>query len=167
MLGQKELYEILDALDIRFEYHEHPPLATIEEAIIHWKDYNSDRCKNIFFRNHKGNRHYLVILEHLRKLDIHDLEKRLKQGKLTFASDQRLKKYLGVEPGSVSPFGLINDTEHHVHLFIDKKLEDSQHLAFHPNVNTASLVVTKSDFLKFLKFAGNSFEFISLYEPEN
>jgi Ala-tRNA(Pro) deacylase len=164
MRGQKELYELLEELSIQFEYHEHPPLATIEDAKIHWKNYNSGRCKNIFFRNHKGDRHYLVILEHLRQLNIHDLERRLRQGKLSFASDQRLKKYLGVEPGSVSPFGLINDTEHHVHLFIDEKLNESDRLAFHPNINTASLVVSKSDFLKFLKHTGNTFEFIRLYD---
>lgn len=164
MRGQKELYELFERLAIPFEYHEHPPLATIEDAKIHWKDYNSGRCKNIFFRNHKGNRHYLVILEHLRQLNIKDLEKRLKQGKLTFASDQRLKKYLGVEPGSVSPYGLINDREKHVHLFIDEKLNEFERLAFHPNTNTASLVVSKSDFLKFLGHTGNKYEFIRLYE---
>ena len=125
---------------------------------------NSGRCKNIFFRNHKGDRHYLVILEHLRKLNISDLEKRLKQGKLTFASDKRLMKYLGVEPGSVSPFGLINDSEHHVHLFIDEKLNEFEHLAFHPNVNTASLVITKTDFIRFLQNMGNPYEFIRLYD---
>ncbi len=164
MRGQAELYEILDKLNISFEYHEHPPLATIEDAKIHWREYNSGRCKNIFFRNHKGDRHYLVILEHLRQLNIKDLEKRLRQGKLTFASDQRLKKYLGVEPGSVSPFGLINDTENHVHLFIDEKLNEFERLTFHPNINTASLVVSKPDFLKFLGNTGNSFEFIRMYE---
>jgi Ala-tRNA(Pro) deacylase len=164
MRGHKELYELFDSLDIRFEYHEHPPLATIEDAKIHWKDYNSGRCKNIFFRNHKGDRHYLVILEHLRQLNIRDLEKRLRQGKLSFASDQRLKKHLGVEPGSVSPFGLINDREKHVHIFIDEKLNEAERLAFHPNVNTASLVISKIDFLKFLEYTGNTFEFIRLYE---
>ena len=164
MKGQKELYDLFEKLGIQFEYHEHPPLATIEDAIIHWKDYNSGRCKNIFFRNHKGNRHYLVILEHLRKLDIHDLEKRLRQGKLTFASDQRLKKHLGLEPGSVSPFALINDKENHVHLFIDEKLNESERLAFHPNVNTATLVITKTDFLRFLDASGNSYEFLKLYD---
>ena len=124
MRGQPELYELLEKLGISFEYHEHPPVATIEDAKIHWRDFNSGRCKNIFFRNHKGDRHYLVILEHLRQLNIRDLEQRLRQGKLTFASDQRLKNYLGVEPGSVSPFGLINDKDHHVHLFIDEKLDE-------------------------------------------
>ena len=164
MSGQKELYQLLEKLDIRYEYHEHPPLATIEDAKIHWKEYNSGRCKNIFFRNHKGNRHYLVILEHLRQLDIKDLEKRLRHGKLTFASDQRLEKYLGVEPGSVSPFGLLNDKEKHVYLFIDEKLKDFDRLTFHPNVNTASLVISKSDFLKFLESTGHSYEFIRLYD---
>jgi Ala-tRNA(Pro) deacylase len=164
MRGQTELYDLLERLNITFEYHEHPPLATIEDAKIHWKDYNSGRCKNIFFRNHKGNRHYLVVLEHLRQLNIKELEQRLRQGKLTFASDQRLKKYLGVEPGSVSPFGLINDVENHVHLFIDEKLNECERLAFHPNVNTASLVVSKTDFLKFLYASGNSFEFIRMYD---
>jgi Ala-tRNA(Pro) deacylase len=164
MRGQTELYSLLNELSIPVEYHEHPPLATINDAIIHWKDYNSGRCKNIFFRNHKGDRHYLVILEHLRQLNIHDLEKRLKQGKLTFASDKRLMKYLGVEPGSVSPFGLINDKEKNVHLFIDDKLRESERLAFHPNVNTATLVISNTDFLKFLDYTGNSYEFIRLYD---
>jgi Ala-tRNA(Pro) deacylase len=164
MRGQKELYELFGELGIQYEYHEHPPLATIDDAIIHWKEYNAGRCKNIFFRNHKGNRHYLVILEHLAKLDIRDLEQRLRQGKLSFASDQRLMKYLGVEPGSVSPFGLINDPENHVHLFIDEKLAGCDRLTFHPNVNTASVVVSKSDFMKFLEHSGNSYEFLKLYE---
>jgi Ala-tRNA(Pro) deacylase len=163
MRGQLELYELFEKLSIDFEYHEHPALATIADAKIHWKDLNAGRCKNIFFRNHKGDRHYLVILEHQRQLDIHDLEKRLKQGKLSFASDQRLKKFLGVEPGSVSPFGLINDQNHHVHLFIDEKLNEFSRLSFHPNVNTASLVISKDDFVKFLHKTGNSFEFIKLY----
>jgi len=164
MQGQKELYEVLNELSVPFEYHEHPPVATIEDAIIHWKDYKAGRCKNIFLRNHKGDRHYLVILEHLAQLRIKELEQRLKQGKLTFASDQRLFKYLGVQPGSVSPFGLINDREKHVHLFIDIKLKAFDRLAFHPNINTATLVISKTDFISFLDHTGNSYEFIELYD---
>jgi Ala-tRNA(Pro) deacylase len=164
MRGQPELYQLLQNLTIAYEYHEHPAVATIEDAKLHWIDLNSGRCKNIFFRNHKGDRHYLVILEHLRQLNIRDLEKRLRQGKLTFASDQRLKKYLGVEPGSVSPFGLINDETHHVHVFIDEKLNEFDRLAFHPNLNTASLVVSKNDLIRFLNHLGNSWEFIKLYD---
>ncbi|MBE0674604.1 MAG: prolyl-tRNA synthetase associated domain-containing protein [Bacteroidales bacterium] len=164
MRGQPELYEFLEKLGIEFEYHEHPPVPTIEAALEHWRDLNSGRCKNIFFRNHKGNRHYLVILEHRQQLNIRELEQRLKQGKLTFASDERLKKWLGLEPGSVSPFGLINDKEMHVHLFIDKNLLTFERLAFHPNVNTASLVIKTSDFKKFLEACGSGHEFLELYD---
>ena len=83
MNGDSRLYQILDQLGISFEYHEHPPAPTIEEAIKYWKDMDATHCKNIFFRNHKGNRHYLVVLEHMQQLSIHDLEQRLKQGKLS------------------------------------------------------------------------------------
>ncbi|MGQ9620299.1 MAG: prolyl-tRNA synthetase associated domain-containing protein [Bacteroidales bacterium] len=164
MKGQKRLYELLDKLSVNFEYHEHPPVATIEDAARYWKNIESGKCKNIFFRNHKGDRHYLVILEHLRQLDIHDIEKRLKQGKLTFASDKRLRKYLGVEPGSVSPFGLVNDELHHVHVFIDEKLDEYEKLAFHPNDNRATLVISKADLLMFINYLGNTWEFIKMYD---
>ncbi len=164
MQGQKELYFLLEKLKIPFEYYEHPPVATIKDADIYWKDIKSGKCKNIFFRNHRGNRHYLVILEHRRQLDIHDLEKRLRQGKLTFASDSRLRKYLGVEPGSVSPFGLINDETRHVHVFIDEKLNEFEKLAFHPNVNTATIVIQRVDLIKFIKYMGNAYEFIRMYD---
>ena len=75
MNGQKKLYEILDELNIKFNYHEHPPVPTINEARKYWKNIETTHCKNIFFRNHKGNRHYLVILNSEQQLDIHDLEK--------------------------------------------------------------------------------------------
>ena len=109
MRGDPELYRILDQLGIRYDYYEHPAAPTIGEALKNWKDIDSTHCKNIFLRNHKGDRHYLVILEHVGEVGIHDLEKRLKQGKLSFASGWRLEKYLGLQAGSVSIFGLIHD----------------------------------------------------------
>jgi Ala-tRNA(Pro) deacylase len=162
MNGDNRLYQILEQLGITFDYYEHPPAPTIEKAILYWKNINAAHCKNLFFRNHKGNKHYLVILDHRQQLDVHDLEKRLKQGKISFASEQRMLKYLGITPGSVSPFGLINDSEHHVHLFIDENLKKAQHISFHPNINTASLVLKFSDFIKYLEHTGNSYEFLPL-----
>ncbi len=164
MNGQSELYNTLEELHIKFEYFEHPPAPTIEEAKKYWKDLVATHCKNIFFRNHKGNRHYLVILEHTQALDIHDLEQRLKQGKLSFASPKRMKKYLGVTPGSVTPFGLINDKENHVHLFLDENLKKSETISFHPNINTASLIISFEDFERYLAWSGNSYEYLKLYD---
>jgi Ala-tRNA(Pro) deacylase len=111
-------------------------------------------------RNHKGDRHFLIILGALSQFNIHELEKKLKQGKLSFASELRLEKYLGLKPGAVSLFGLVNDSQRHVHVFIDKGLISAQKLSFHPNDNTASLVISKEDMLKFLENTGNSYEFI-------
>ena len=164
MRGDPRLYHILDELYIPYEYHEHPPAPTIEDARKYWKDIDATHCKNLFFRNHKGDRHYLIILEHTRDVVIHDLEKRLKQGKLTFASDHRMLKYLSLTPGSVTPFGLINDHEKHVHLFLDENLRKANKIRFHPCINTASLVLTFSDFEKFLGWSGNSFEYVKLYD---
>jgi len=93
-------------------------------------------------------------------LNIHQLEKILKQGKLTFASPERLNLYLGLNPGSVSPFGLLHDTSHHVHLFIDNELKSAKRLSFHPNLNTASLVIATADFFRYLNWVGNGYEFI-------
>ncbi|TVQ10681.1 MAG: prolyl-tRNA synthetase associated domain-containing protein [Bacteroidetes bacterium] len=162
--GDPKLYALLEELSISYEYYEHPPAPTIEEAVKYWKDVDATHCKNLFFRNHKGNRHYLVILDHRQELNIRDLEQRLKQGKLTFASPKRMMKYLGITPGSVSPLALINDTEKHVHVFLDESLKESRTISFHPCINTASLVVTYKDFLRFLHHQGNSYEYVMMYD---
>lgn len=158
------VFACLNRLDIDFEIIEHPPVPTISEAMKYWKNVEATHCKNLFFRNHKGNKHYLVIFEAQQQLAIRDLEQRLKQGKLSFASEKRMAKYLALKPGSVSPFGLINDVKNHVHIFLDARLKDSQKISFHPNDNTASLVISFSDFLKYLDDIGNSYEFIVLYD---
>lgn len=164
MNGNPALYKLLSQLNIPFTYHEHPPAPTIEIAMQYWKDIDATHCKNLFFRNHKGNKHYLVVLDCNQKADIHDLEKRLKQGKLSFASDQRMMKYLGITPGSVSPYALINDTEHHVHVFFDHNLIKSNRISFHPCINTASIIVSWDDFMRFMNHVENTFEFVKIYD---
>ena len=159
--------------DIPFECYNHPEGKTIEEAKRWWKDDGSVHCKNIFMRNHKGNKHYLICFHCDHDLNIHDLEARLKAslqaqglpscGKLSFASPERMMKYLGLEPGSVSPFGLINDKEHHVHLFLDACLKDAETLSFHPNDCRGTVVIRREDFERYLKAVGNSYEYLQLY----
>ena len=163
MNGDLKLYAILEVLGIRFEYYEHPPAPTIELARLYWKDIEATHCKNLFFRNHKGNRHYLVVIEHSQELAIRDLEQRLRQGKLSFASGERMMRYLGLQPGSVSPFGLIHDHDRHVHIFLDKNLKNAEKISFHPCLNTASLVISCPDFERFLEHTGNTFEYLDLY----
>ena len=166
MTDNPRIAEVLDFLQkngLGYEFHTHPPLPTIELALEYWKDIDSVHCKNLFFRNHKGNRHYLVVFDCDRDMAIHDLERRLKQGKLSFASPERMERYLGLRPGSVSPFGLINDRDNHVHFFLDRNLLTQERLSFHPNDNTATVVIARDAFMRFLEGCGNSYEFIDLY----
>jgi len=161
-----EVISYLNDRNIPYDLYEHPPVPTVEEALPYWKNIDSAHCKNLFFRNHKGNRHYLVILEHRRQLNIKDLEQKLKQGKISFASPKRMERYLGLGAGSVSAFGIINDHENHIHLFIDEALQSATRISFHPNENNATLVISFASFLRFLESSGNSYEFIALYEDE-
>ena len=152
--------------NIDYRIYEHPPLPTIEMAQEYWKDIDAQHCKNLFFRNHKGNRHYLVVFDWNKQLPIHTLEKALKQGKLSFASEERMDKWLGLKPGSVSPFGLINDTENHVYLFLDRDLQKAKHITFHPNDNRYTVELTQEGFQKYLSLIGNSYSFIDLDIPD-
>ena len=79
-----------------------------------------------------------------------------------FASPERMMRYLGLEPGSVSPFGLINDTDHHVHLFLDSRLQKAETLSFHPNDCRGTVVIRRTDFESYLKTVGNTYEYIDL-----
>jgi len=163
MNGDPRLYQLLDELHIPYEYIEHPPAPTIEIAKQYWAGHDAQHCKNLFFRNHKGNRHYLVILNCDQDMAIHDIEKQLHQGKLSFASEARMDKYLGVKPGSVTPFGLINDQEHHVTVFLDQTLQQAEKLSFHPCINTASLIIKREDLIKFLDYCENQYIWMEVY----
>ena len=159
---RQRVFDWLDAHGIRYTWYEHPEAPTIEIARQYWHDDGSKHCKNLFFRNHKGDRHYLVCFDCKRAMAIHDLEHRLHQGKLSFASEQRMERWLGLRPGSVSPFGLINDPANHVHLFLDARLREWPALSFHPNDNRATVVITQEEFARYLAEVGNSYEFLEL-----
>ncbi len=163
MNGDPRLYELLNELGIEFEYLEHPEAPTIEIAKKYWAGHDAKHCKNLFFRNHKGNQHYLVLLDCDADMDIHNIEKELHQGKLSFASPERMMKYLGVKPGSVTPFGLINDAEHHVIVFIDETLQKAERVSFHPCINTASLIIKREDLIRFIDNQQNSWQWVKLY----
>ena len=173
---RKKVLDFLEAHGIPYELYEHPELSSIEECLEYWKDiHDATHCKNLFFRNHKGNRHYLVSMECHKDLDIHGLEHQLHQGKLSFASEERMMRCLGVHPGSVCAFGLINDIEpqdpdpkelfengHRVKYYIDKDLLSSKKVSFHPCENTASVVISKEDFLRFLDIWGGEVEWLEI-----
>jgi len=156
------IYAALSALGIEYEVFEHPPVFTAEEAAVHWGSIPGAAVKNLFLRNKKGDRHYLVILGIDKQADLRQLVKLIGDDRLSFGSPERLNKYLGVTPGSVSPLGLVHDAGHSVRVIVDSDLRSAGRLIFHPNDNTASLTISGEDFVRFLERQGNSVSWIKL-----
>ncbi|MCX6567896.1 MAG: prolyl-tRNA synthetase associated domain-containing protein [Candidatus Aminicenantes bacterium] len=159
---ERKVLETLNKLGIAYGRYEHPPVATVQEAEKHWGSIKGTHCKNLFLRNNRGNRHYLVIAAVDKAVDLKRLNALLGEDRLSFASPERLKRWLGLEPGSVSPFGLVNDVTHQVDVICDEALKSSAGLGFHPNVNTATLEIALADFEKFLAFCGNTVRWLKL-----
>jgi Ala-tRNA(Pro) deacylase len=152
---EQAVYDALRALGIEWERFEHLPVFTVEEAERYWADVPATHCKNLFLRNQKGTRHYLVVLEHAKRADLRALSARLGDDKLSFASAERLLRYLGLTPGAVSPFGLVHASAREVIVVLDADLPATERIGFHPNVNTATITLRTADFLRFLEAQGN------------
>jgi Ala-tRNA(Pro) deacylase len=118
--------------------------------------------KNLFLRNKKGNRHYLVIVGVEKRVDLQQLVKIVGDDRLSFGSAKRLKEKLGLTPGSVSPFGLLHDASADVLVIIDQDLRNAERLIFHPNINSASVTISRADFEKFLASRTNRVKFVHL-----
>lgn len=157
-MGPVEDY--LTRLGIGFECHEHPPVATVAEATRYWGGIEALHAKNLFLRNPKGSRHFLVVLGFTRRADLAALAAHFGEKKLGFASPERLKAHLGLTPGSVSPFGLINDPGHRVEVAMDAAIREAARVAFHPNVNTATLVLGAEGFRRYLAAVGHTVHWI-------
>ncbi|MGD0783194.1 MAG: prolyl-tRNA synthetase associated domain-containing protein [Candidatus Aminicenantales bacterium] len=153
---EQHVYDALAGLGIAYARREHPPVFTVEEAAVHWEGIPGAHCKNLFLRNKKGNRHYLVIAECSKRLDLRALARLFNDDRLSFASDVRMMRYLGLQPGAVSPFGLLQDEKREVIVVLDEDLKPAEAVSFHPNVNTATLTITYSDLEKFLAWRGNA-----------
>ncbi len=152
----------LRELAISYTRHEHPPVATVDDARRHWAAIEATHCKNLFLRNQKGHRHYLVILEYSKKADLRRVADQIGDGKLSFGSPERLMRCLGVTPGSVSPFGLINDHSHAVRVILDHDFQSAERLSFHPNINTVTLTIAAADFARFLQACGNPVQYVRI-----
>jgi len=156
------VYAALDALGIRYDRHEHPAVFTAEDAAKYWDPIPGTQCKNLFLRNKKGDRHYLVVVGINKRVDLKDLVKVVGDDRLSFGSPERLMAELGLTPGSVSPFGLLNDDDGSVRVLIDDELRGAERLIFHPNINTASVVVSWQDLERFLATRRNPVRIVSL-----
>ncbi|MBU2213722.1 prolyl-tRNA synthetase associated domain-containing protein [Patescibacteria group bacterium] len=143
---------------IAFERFEHPAVFTCEQAEELTPDMPGAHTKNLFLRDKKGKRNIFVAVGFDKNVDLKALKDVLNADKLSFASPERLKKYLGVDPGAVSLLGLINDIDCSVEVIIDESVWKADAIQTHPLVNTATLVISHEGIEKFLEVTG--------YEPK-
>ena len=140
----------LNNLGLNTQTVDHPPVFTAEEAKALRGEIAGSHTKNLFLRNKKGAMWLVVCLED-RKVDLKDLGERLGAGRLSFGSAERLMKYLGVVPGAVTPFGVINDKEGAVRVALDRKILEHEPLNFHPLDNAKTTSIAAADFMQFLE----------------
>jgi len=149
------IYEYLDKLDIAYERYDHEAVYTCEQADSLDIPGNAAKTKNLFLRDRKGRRHFLVTVGAEKTVDIKALEVFLGVKGLSFASNERMMKYLGLTPGSVTILGIVNDEDNAVEVILDKDLWDDTVMQCHPLVNTSTLLISKDDVSRFLKSTGH------------
>ncbi|HGN2787551.1 TPA: prolyl-tRNA synthetase associated domain-containing protein [Pseudomonas aeruginosa] len=147
-MDEQALLALLRELAIDSQRVEHPAIASIEE-------YYAQGIKNLFLRNRKGTRHYLVLLDERKEADLPGIAEQIGESRLSFASVERLREYLGVELGCVTPFALVNDPQHRVEVLLDDAIRQDRLLGFHPLVNTATECIRYADLLAFLAHTGH------------
>ena len=139
MIGKKEIYELLNDAQIPYESMEHEAVYTMEEMDRLGITKKGAVCKNLFLRDAKGKKHYLLCVPEERKIELKTLHEKIGSTKLSFASAERLEKYLGVQQGCVSPLGILNDDVRNVTVIFDSVLLGEAQVGVHPNDNTATI----------------------------
>jgi len=158
-----DIYQFLNDHSIPYERYDHPAVFTCEEAQrLIPEDVPGADTKNLFLRDKHGKRHILVTVGYDKKVDIKALSELLEAKKLGFGSPERLRKYLGIAPGSVSILALIHDPDHAVECFIDEDLWKHDSFRVHPLVNTASLVISREALQTFLQATGHTLKVIAV-----
>lgn len=157
-----DLFATLAELQIPFERHDHAPVFTCEEAYAAMPGHEAVQTKNLFMRDKRGRRHILLVTTCEKSVDVKAFAEQADADRLSFASPERMMKYLGVEPGSVTVLGLVNDVENGVELYIDRDVWDTPRWRCHPLVNTATLVLSREDLERFFAHTGHRPNVVSL-----
>lgn len=160
----QNVYEFLQKHNINFTKYDHEAVFSAEEAKTKASHVPGRQTKNLFLCDDKKRSFYLITIPDEQRADLKHLKTFLGQKSLRFAPADKMKELLGLEPGSVSPLGLINDTKNMVKFFINSELLKADLIYIHPNINTATLAIAVNDFRKIIDLAGHE---INLYQATN
>ena len=157
----EKVKEILDKLNIKYDIIYHPAVYTSEEADFYVRNIECSKAKNLFLAGKNDKKFYLFIIKDTKRLDIKKVSSIIGD-RLHFGSEKYLKEKLNLTPGTVSIFGLINNKYHDIKTYIDKDLLEENLIAFHPNDNTATMLIHTNDIFKFMKELNFDYEIINL-----
>lgn len=149
---EKKLYDYLQQLQIRYEKIEHEAFFTCEASASFYQQSPGAHCKTLFIQNRKKTHYYLAVVMSDKRVDMKSLTQFLDEGqKMSFGSAEKMQEFLGLVPGSVTPFGLLHPSADKIKtLIIDKALQKYEQVHFHPLRNTATLKLQTADFLRFI-----------------
>ena len=159
---EEKVYETLSALGITFERVSHPPVFTSADYAECGVPMDGTLCKNLFVRNANKSRYYVVSLALSKQISMKELQEKLGESKLSFGNEQVLQEKLGVTPGSVSLLNIVNTENSDVVFVVDKELLDSERIGFHPNVNTATVLLSPRDITAITTHYGVAYRVIRL-----
>ena len=162
MINAHQIAAKLRAARITFRTINHPAVFTAKEADRYVQGEAFVRTKNLFLTTSKHNHYYLLLIAENKRLDTHRFRQQAHSPRITFASPAELLVKLGLTPGSVSPFGLLNNRDHDVALFVDRDVANSPTIGCHPNDNTKTTILATNDLLNFLSQAGYSAHLVNL-----
>ena len=148
-MKKSDLLDILSEKNIDFQVHEHKPLYTVEDSEKLRGKIDGSHTKNLFLKN-KKNEFFLFTCNERAKIDLKQFSKSIDAKNLSFANENYLEKYLGIKPGSVSPYALLNDKKNNVSFYLDENLEKSEKINFHPLINDTTITMKTSDFINFI-----------------
>ncbi|MEA4923750.1 MAG: prolyl-tRNA synthetase associated domain-containing protein [Syntrophomonadaceae bacterium] len=160
--GREKALRVLQELNIEYELVEHPAAFTVADMDKLGMDRFGTGCKNLFLRDDKGRRHFLVVMAKDKTADLPSLQKQLGCSRLGFASEERLYKYLQLHKGEVTPLGIINDAQATVEVVIDKDLTGPNRLGVHPNDNTASVWLAFEALKQVIERNGNIIHYVTV-----
>ena len=161
-MGYDKVKEYLNSIGIEFKIVEHEPAYTTEEADKYIEGHDGVRTKTMFICNKKKTNYYMIIMDDSKRLDMNKFKEIVSEKQMKMASEEVLKEKLGVKPGMVSPFGLLNNDEKDVKIYMDKEIITEEIMTFHPNDNTKTLFITTNDLFKYLENIGYELNIIEL-----
>lgn len=160
---REDVLNKLQELNIDYKEVKHIPVFTIEDMDNLGNIFEDAKiCKNLFVRDQKGKRHFLIVMPEEKRAPLSEIAEKIGSTKLSFASSERLMKYLKLEPGSVTPLAIINDEENAVEVVFDEELKTEKLLGVHPCENTSTILITPSNLEKYVKAFNNKMKYIKI-----